>query len=422
MALGQGLPQGPGRDQGALPAPEAKQSRGAAASNRMKAGSPGIEVRRSGSVSHHKTFQEAIAAVGSDQATLYISPGNWTIAVNLLFPPNITLKFARGAMIEIKKDAEVNIDGEIDAGIFRIFTGGGFIRGNIQSLYIYPQWWGARGDGSTDDYEAISKAVKAATGGRLYFKRGIYLTSKMIILPDHISIDCDPQTIIKAAKPMEGIIAVTTPNYSIQQFNLKNMILDGNNLADNCLRLYKVSMNNFVALEGISASRALGDGIRLLACQGGSFRNVTASKNGGNGISVEGCNAAKLYAISGVNNKKSGIRVSSFKDADGHFYGGGCTLAAIHSEENAGHGVEIINLGGGNMVSLHGGWIEGNSADGIRISQANANLNGVKITGAARGANFAVHLTSGGKANIFGCYYGASNRGAFAQLKDDSQP
>jgi hypothetical protein len=288
--------------------------------------------------------------------------------------------------------------------------------------FIYPQWWGAQGDGVTDDYEAIAKAVKAATGGRLYFKRGVYLTSKMVTLPDHIFIDCDPQTIIKAVKPMECIITVTTPNYAVQQLNLKNMIFDGNNLAENCLRLYKVSMNNFVALEGVLAYHALNDGIRLIACQGGSFRNVTASKNGGNGISVEGCNAARLYAISGVNNKKSGIRVSSFKDSDGHGYGGGCTLAAIHSEHNAEHGVEIVNLGGGNMVSIDGGWIEGNSADGIRITQANANLNGVKIIGADHGANFALHLTSGGKANTFGCYYGSSNRGAFAQVKDDSKP
>ena len=416
--MGQGLPKGPTWDKSASQARETKQPKVPVASPSMKAGSSGIEVRQSGSVSRHKTLKEAIAAAGSSQATLCIPPGSWTIAENLLLPPNISLKFERGAILDINKDVVVTINGEIDAGFFPIFNGEGSIQGNIQSLYIYPQWWGAQGNGSNDDYEAISKAVKAATSGRLYFKRGIYLTSKMIILPDHIFIDCDPQTIIEAVKPMECIIAVKTPNYGIQQFTLKNMILDGNNLAENCLKLYKISMNNFVALEGIWAKRAVNDGVSLQACQGGSFGNITATHNGGHGISVEGCNAAKLYAISSVQNKKSGIRISSFKDSGGQGYGGACTLAAIHSEQNSEHGVEIINMGKANTPNIEWGWIEGNAIDGIRVTNSEANINGVKINGQdSGGGNFAIHLISG-KANISGCVFASSNRGSFAQVKD----
>lgn len=422
ILMGQGLPKRPTWDKSASQARETKQPKVPAASPSMVAGSPGIEVRQSASVSHHKNLKDAIAAVGSNQATLHIPPGSWTIAENLLIPSNISLKFERGAIFDINKDVLVTINGEIDAGLFPIFNGEGSIQGNIQALNIYPQWWGAQGNGSNDDYEAISKAVKAATSGRLYFKRGNYLTSKMIVLPDDIFIDCDPHTQIKAVKPMECIISVSMSNYGKQQFTLRNMILNGNNLAGNCLKLYKISLNYFVALEGILAHRAVHDGVSLLACQGASFRNITAANNGGNGISVEGCNAARLSAIKGERNKKSGIRVSSLKDSKGDFFAGGCALASVDCEGNGEHGVEIFDTYT-NMAHIEGGWIEGNAGDGIRVTKANANLSGILIFGKSNGDNFAVHLTSGGKANIFGCMYGPAQRlNAFAQLKDDSKP
>ena len=204
ILMGQGLPQKPSWDKDAVPAGEARQSKRPAASESVKSGSPGIEVRKLAGVSNHKTIKAALAAAGSSQATLHLPPGNWVIPENLNFPKNITLRFERGAILSLDSGVNVTIAGEIEAGFQQIFSGPGRVEGNIMARFIYPQWWGAQGDGVADDYEAITQAAHAAAGKVLYFKHGTYLTSQMIVLPEQIFVDADPGTIIKAEQIHAG--------------------------------------------------------------------------------------------------------------------------------------------------------------------------------------------------------------------------
>jgi hypothetical protein len=118
----------------------------------------------------------------------------------------------------------------------------------------------------------------------------------MIVLPEQIFVDADPGTIIKASKSMSAVMTADVamrPNYGAQQFSLRNLRIDGNKLADNCIYLYKISMNYFTALDGVSTHKAISDGIVLVACQGGSFRNIQAFDNGGMWIDP-GCNSQFL--------------------------------------------------------------------------------------------------------------------------------
>ena len=258
ISMGQGLPKGPVWDKGALPGGEAKQSKRPAASGGVESGSAGIEVRKLGGVTQHKTIKEALATAGSSQATLRLSPGNWVIPEDLVFPQNITLGFERGAILSVGTGVKVTINSEVEAGFQQIFSGPGRVEGNIRARFIYPQWWGALGDGLADDYEAIAAAAHAARGKVLYFKHGTYLTSQMIVLPEQIFVDADPGTIIKAGKSMQAVMTADVaqrPDYGAQQFSLRNLRIDGNKLADNCIYLYKISMNNFDALDGVSTSR-----------------------------------------------------------------------------------------------------------------------------------------------------------------------
>ena len=164
ILMGQSLPQKPVWDKSAFPTDEAKPSKGPAASGGVDSGLLRIEVRKSGGVSNHTTIKEALAAAGSSQATLRLSPGNWEIPGDLVFPKNITLKFERGAVFGLGRGVKVTINGEIEAGFFQIFSGPGRIDGNLMARFIYPQWWGAQGDGAVDDYEAIIAAAHAARG------------------------------------------------------------------------------------------------------------------------------------------------------------------------------------------------------------------------------------------------------------------
>jgi hypothetical protein len=425
ILMGQGLPKKPSWDKNALPAAEAKPSKGPAASDGVKSGAAGIEVRTMKGVSHHKTIKEALAAAGSSPATLRLSPGNWLIPENLDFPQNITLGFEPGAILSVGTGVKVTLNSEIEAGLQQIFSGPGRVEGNIRARFIYPQWWGAQGDGASDDYAAMAQAAHAARGKVLYFRHGTYLTSQMIVLPEQIFVDADPGTIIKASKSMQAVMTADVamkPDYGAQQLSLRNVRIDGNRLANNCIYLYKISMNHFDALDGVSTHKAVGDGIVLVACQGGSFRNIQTFDNGGNGIAILGCNSASFSSISATANKKSGVYISRYSDKTGAHYGGGCTVTRIHCESNAGHGVDIFKVINNNRVSIVGGWIEMNGGDGVRITSSPVTISGSLFFGVGTGSNYAVHIMSGSQVCVTGCTVVGAKGSVFGFKDEGNNP
>ncbi|MBA7558179.1 hypothetical protein ES705_50972 [subsurface metagenome] len=54
------------------------------------------------------------------------------------------------------------------------YTGTGTLAGTLNVREIYPQWWGAIGDGVTDDTTAIQNAIAMAQDRSLYFPSGNY--------------------------------------------------------------------------------------------------------------------------------------------------------------------------------------------------------------------------------------------------------
>jgi hypothetical protein len=425
LLMGQGLPKKPVWDQRAVPAGEAKPSKVPAAFGGVKLGSSRIEVSALTGVSNYQTIKEALAAAGSGQATLHLSPGNWGIDEDLDFPKNVTLKFAPGAILSVDSGVKVTINSEIEAGFQQIFSGPGIVEGNIRARFIYPQWWGAQGDGVADDYAAIAQAAHVARGKVLFFRHGTYLTSQRIVLPEQIFVDADPGTVIKAGKSMDVVITADValvPDYGAQQFSIKNLRIDGNRLANNCIYLYKISLNNFFALDGIISYKAVSDGIVLVACQGGAFGNIKTANNGGNGISLLGCNSATFHSISATGNKKSGVYISRFTDKNGAHYGGGCTVTGIHSESNAEHGLEVFKVINNNRVSIFGGWIEMNDGDGVRITSSPVTISGVLFFGVGTMFNFSVHIMSGSQVCVNGCTLVGAKGSAYSFKDEGNNP
>ena len=63
----------------------------------------------------------ALDAIGSNNATLNLLPGIWTIDDDLTIPVNIILKIPIGAIFLISTGKTLTINGEIDAGNYKIF-------------------------------------------------------------------------------------------------------------------------------------------------------------------------------------------------------------------------------------------------------------------------------------------------------------
>lgn len=121
------------------------------------------------------TLQEAITAIGGNQATLRIPSGTWNINSNFSIPANVTLKPERGAILSIANGVTLTINGNLDAGTYQIFawTGTGALSlANAKITQTLPQWFGVKADGS-DDTLALQKCIDSANG-IVYFPPGSY--------------------------------------------------------------------------------------------------------------------------------------------------------------------------------------------------------------------------------------------------------
>lgn len=88
---------------------------------------------------------------------LVLSPGTYTIASDLTLTSG--LKVPRGAVLKPASGVTVTINGAFDAGLYQVFdTSGG---GSVEVRNPRPEWWGAAGDGATDDAAPMQAAFTA---------------------------------------------------------------------------------------------------------------------------------------------------------------------------------------------------------------------------------------------------------------------
>lgn len=113
-----------------------------------------------------------VAAAGATDTTLVISDTQ-TLTGNLTVPANVTLDIKHSGVIALA-GYTLTINGRVVSGIYQIFSGSGTVNGTPIAEYVYPQWFGAKGDGATEDTEALIGAIKL--GGRIFLPRGTYIT------------------------------------------------------------------------------------------------------------------------------------------------------------------------------------------------------------------------------------------------------
>jgi len=141
-------------------------------------------------VGDYASLALAVAGATAVGGTLIINSAA-TCPTNLTVPADVTLQFTRKGSISITTGATLTIVGPIQASPVQIFSnavsGQGTVSfaGNTSLEKVYPQWWGAVGDGSTDIRAAAQAALDAvgtAGGGSVHFiaaSSGYYTTGSL---------------------------------------------------------------------------------------------------------------------------------------------------------------------------------------------------------------------------------------------------
>jgi hypothetical protein len=138
-------------------------ARGATEKNTFDAGMDRVDARLGkeiwvGDPKYGNTIQAVLTAIGDSQACLRVPAGTYAISSNLTVPVNVTLKVERGAILNIADSITLTINGGLNCGLYQIFscTGTGKVVYGTGVQEVFPEWYGAKGDNSTDDAGSIN--------------------------------------------------------------------------------------------------------------------------------------------------------------------------------------------------------------------------------------------------------------------------
>jgi len=195
------------------------------------------------------------------------------------------------------------ISGHFEAGLYQVFSGFSagdvtFSAGSVKE--VYSQWWGAEPDGLTDSYLAIQSALDSVSSETtllfpfsnanrgmnattVYLLHGFYNVSDTIKIPTGVIFDANNAVITQTTAGKDVVNFIYSSGhgyYGTFQGGLRNVTLDGNNLAINCLKLDTV---NWGVFANIVATRGQ-TGILGQEVQYSTFSQITTHGNSSDGF------------------------------------------------------------------------------------------------------------------------------------------
>jgi hypothetical protein len=253
--------------------------------------------------------------IGSSAGTIEAPPATYAVTGNLTLgdgtAKNLVYRPQRGAILSHGSNT-VTIHGTIDAGPWQIFSGTGAVSVTGPLPQVYPEWFGAKADDSTDNAAAFLAAHTLAVAAKcpLVLHGGTYRTSdELLVTTSGVKILGEAVTSsalatgtwIKSTATDKDIIRISDATDAIDGFALENVNLFGN--ADDAGATagsgLKIEASNGhaisnIRLRNVSIRKCKEYGLHVKADGAGNFvfkldiENLSTGYNGKNGVLFEG--------------------------------------------------------------------------------------------------------------------------------------
>jgi hypothetical protein len=244
------------------------------------------------------------------------------------FIDNYTGESVTFIKVDTYKDGTAMTSGKVDGTIYRK-KGANYYR-RVYSGAVNVRWFGARGDGRTDDTEAIQKAVDFSE--HVYIPRGQYQVSGIVVARKGVSIvgDGRESSILYAISKQNFVLALRNPaNTSgvVEDINISDLKIDGGYSSKYGL----LSNIIFSVVQRVNVTSCTEYGIYHYMGYTSTYRDCSVRYCGVAGLNVfqEG-NLLLFERCVFSNNKGSGII---------HTSGSTNTFLACSIENNAAYGV-----------------------------------------------------------------------------------
>jgi hypothetical protein len=187
----------------------------------------------------------ALAAIGVNEATLYIDCGDWDIANNLTLPANVNVEILAGALLDVAAAKTLTFSGPTTIPLSQVFTDSSSVLFSVGTVeYVSPQWWGAVPDGVVDCSTAINKAIVSlpSTGGCVVLPNGllsvesqINVTQYGVLIRGAAPVEDNGRTEIRYTGAVDSTASIIRCTAAAQGFCLANVFLNANDLAGYCV-------------------------------------------------------------------------------------------------------------------------------------------------------------------------------------------
>ena len=165
---------------------------------------PYVDARR------YPHLKAAVDAIGAREETLLIAAPLSLGASALTVPGNIALEFLRNGSLIVGEGESVTIAGPIVAGLWQIFDirGSGKVVFGTFAKQAYPQWFGAIGDGVSDDTVPLTQLFAALTQGGMAILPGgsrFKVTHGIDVMYDNLTVFGYGATLFMEGRSTRGV-------------------------------------------------------------------------------------------------------------------------------------------------------------------------------------------------------------------------